>query len=252
MKIKINWEGRDEKFYQLKKLQFHSMNADDSQMHERLGYYLYRAMGVPAPRAVHAKVKINGQYNGLFALVEQIDGRFTQYNFDDGEGNVYKEVWPIQWNGQPQTPWKYLDHLKTNTDENPSIEIIDAFAKEIVAAESSELQAVIEKWMNLDEIIAYAAVDRTIRNDDGAFHWYCSGNFCEPHNFYWYEEPNNLKMHLIPWDLDNAFENIIQDVNPVIPIADDWGETRNDCNPFSYGGLGIPQKSAACDKLVAG
>ena len=35
MKIKINWEGRKDKFYQLTKLQFHSQNIDPSQMHER-------------------------------------------------------------------------------------------------------------------------------------------------------------------------------------------------------------------------
>ena len=37
MKVKINWEGREEKFYKLNKLQFHSQNLDPSQMHERLG-----------------------------------------------------------------------------------------------------------------------------------------------------------------------------------------------------------------------
>jgi hypothetical protein len=106
--------------------------------------------------------------------------------------------------------------------------------------------------MNIDNIIAYTAVDRTIRNDDGAFHWYCTGSVCSPHNFFWYEEPNNKKLHLIPWDLDNAFENIITDSNPVTPIADRWGATQNNCQPFSYGFFGLTQKSAACDKLTGG
>jgi len=38
----------------------------------------------------------------------------------------------------------------------------------------------------------------------------------------------------------------------VTPIADDWGETQNDCQPFSYGAFGIYQWSAACDKLIGG
>ena len=33
MKIKINWKG-DNKFYGMKKLQFHSQNLDKSKMHE--------------------------------------------------------------------------------------------------------------------------------------------------------------------------------------------------------------------------
>ena len=87
MKIKINWEGKSEKFYGLKKLQFHSMNNDDSQMHERVGYWLFRQMGVPAPRAVHARLNINGIYTGVYALVEQIDNRFIKESFDDKGGN---------------------------------------------------------------------------------------------------------------------------------------------------------------------
>lgn len=107
--------------------------------------------------------------------------------------------------------------------------------------------------MKIDEIIAYAVVDRTIRVDDGPFHWYCWGGNCSSHNFYWYEEPTERTLHLIPWDMDNAFENIISNENPVIPhIADAWGETRNNCQPFPYGSLQFMQRSAACDKLTEG
>ena len=252
MKVKINWENSDDKFYGLKKLQFHSMNNDDTQMRERLGYWLFRQMGVPAPRAVHSRLIVNGQYMGVFALVEQIDGRFTRYNYEDGEGNLYKEIWPLRDNGEPFSAQTYLDHLKTNEDESPTAEQMQQFAREVSEASDTELKAVVEKWMNIDEIMAYAAVDRTIRNDDGAFHWYCDGDGCAPHNFYWYEEPSAGTMHLIPWDIDHAFDNIIYDANPVTPIADGWGEITNDCEPFSSGFLGVRQRSAACDRLTAG
>lgn len=232
MKVKINWNGREEKFYGLKKLQLHSMNLDDSQMRERLGYWLFRQMGVPGPRAVHARLLINGEFAGLFALVEQIDGRLARYNFDDGTGNVYKEVWPINENGNAHPLSTYLNHLETNKDENPSAELIQAFGQEIAGAHDSTLQSVIAKWMNVPEIISYAVVDRTIRHDDGPFHWYCGGTDCSNHNYFWYEDPTAKKLHLIPWDLDNAFENIITNANPVTPIADDWGEISAGCAPF--------------------
>lgn len=252
MKVKINWEGSDSKFYGLKKLQFHSMNNDNSQMRERLGYHLFRTMGIPAPRAIHARLVINGEFMGLFALVEQIDGRFTRYHFDDGKGNLYKELWPLNHDSQPHTPSRYINALKTNEDENPSIALMQNFATEIATAEDTAVPDVIEKWMDIDKIITYAVVDRTIRNDDGAFHWYCNGGDCSPHNFYWYEETNREKLHLIPWDLDHAFENIITDINPVVAIADDWGQTRSNCQPYPYGFLQVRQRSAACDKLIAG
>lgn len=252
MKVKINWEGREEHFYGLKKLQFHSQNLDPSQMHERLGYSLFRQMGVPAPRSVHARLIINGEYSGVYALTEQIDGRFARYNFEDGKGNVYKEVWPLTMNGNVNNNAAFINALRTNEDENPSVEIIQSFAHEVKNAPESELQAVISASMNINEIISHAVVDRTIRNDDGPFHWYCGGGGCSNHNYYWYEEPTNQELHLIPWDLDNAFENIIQDGNPITPIKDEWGTMSNNCNPFNYGAFNSRQWSASCDKLTGG
>lgn len=254
MKIKINWEGREDRFYKLKKLQFHSMNNDPSQMHDRLGYHLFREMGVPAPRAVHAKLIINGKLNGLFALVEQIDGKFTDYHFDDENGNVYKEIWPLDSYGMPFTDQEYITALRTNEDDDPSVKLIKDFANALSETQNeNQTRNTLEEYLHLDKALAYAVVDRTIRHDDGPFHWYCGeGKPCASHNFYWYEEPTKKKLNLIAWDLDNAFDNIIVNSNPVTPIADNWGETRNDCEPYKYGWLQLEQWSAACDILTGG
>lgn len=251
MKVKINWKDREEKFYKLRKLQFHSQNNDPSQMHERLGYWLFREMGVPAPRSVHAKLKINDIYIGVFALTEQIDGRFVKRNFDDDEGNLYKEIWPLSMDGVPYSHSHYLNALKTNGDNNPNVDFIRNFGQKVADAEILEYRNVVEESMDIEEVISYVVVDRTIKHDDGPFHWYCFGDDCSNHNFYFYEEPNNKKLRLIPWDLDNAFENIIDNANPVTPIADDWGMISNDCKPFKHSFFGIEQWSASCDKLTA-
>jgi len=251
IKVKINWKDREEKFYKLKKLQFHSQNNDPSQMHERLGYWLFREMGVPAPRSVHAKLKINDRYVGVFALTEQVDGRFVKHNFDDDEGNLYKEIWPLSMDGVPYSNGEYINALKTNEDESPNVDFIRDFGQKVADSNMSQYKEIVEESMDIDEIISYVVVDRTIKHDDGPFHWYCFGDNCSSHNFYFYEEPNNKKLHLIPWDLDNAFENIINDSNPITPIADDWGETSNNCKPFKNSFFGIEQWSANCDKLTS-
>ena len=267
MKVKINWDDPDAEFFGLRKLQFHSQNLDQTLMHERLGYWLFREMGVPAPRSVHSRLVVNGEFVGLFALTEQIDGRFTRHNFEDGTGNLYKEVWPIRSNGEPKSNEEFYEGLKTNeNDDDLDMSQIISFSEQMATfrsldqielAETVEgMQEIMRSWMDIEEIISYAVVDRSIRNDDGAFHWYCSfeeanfGGECNNHNFYWYANPSTGKMHLIPWDLDNSFENILADSNPVTPVPDKWGEVRNDCAPFSYGMWNLTQKSAACDKII--
>ena len=254
MKVKINWKGRDEKFFNLKKLQFHSQNLDDSKLHERLGYWLFREMGVIAPRSVHARLNINGEFLGLYALTEQIDSQFVEYNFQDKTGNLYKEVWPIDFKGNLQTDQSLEKSLKTNEDEKFSFDIIKSFGEQILESKDEiDLKDVIISRMDVEKIMALIIVDRLIRNDDGPFHWYCDENeFCSNHNYYWYEDPSSKKLYLIPWDLDNAFENIIFSTNPVTPIADNFGETTNNCEPFEFGPWNIKQWSASCDKLTKG
>lgn len=259
MKVKINWEDSDDTFYEVKKLQFHSQNLDPTKMHERLGYWLFREMGVPAPRSVHARLIINGQFNGIYALTEQIDGRFTRENFDDGTGNLYKEIWPITNNGMPMPIEPLQGSLKTNEDEDPTFDVIQQFAQAVVDADNGTRPDVLRQWMNVDQALAYMVVDRTIANDDGILHFYCGGSEeeeiefgggCNSHNFYWYEDPTAELLHLIPWDLDNAFDNITGPANPVTPIKDKWGEKTNDCKPFAYGQWGLTQLSAACDPII--
>ena len=250
VKLKINWDGSDADFFGQRRLQFHSMNLDPSQMRDRLGYWLFREMGVPAPRAVHSRLLVNGEYVGLFLLVEQIDKRFIGANFDVDDGNLYKEVWPTNAGGMVQNDAAYEDALRTNEDDDPSFDIIGGFAEAIAAADEYAALDVLEQWTDVDETLRMLVVDRTIRHDDGIFHWYCLGE-CAPHNFYWYEDPSDDKLHLIPWDLDLAFENIEADINPITPVADDWGEITDGCKSFSYGAFGLPQRSALCDPVFA-
>jgi len=251
MKVKVNWDGSDARFYDLRKLQFHSQNRDASQMHERLGYWLFREMGVPAPRSVHARLIVNGEYIGLFAFTEQVDGRFARHHFDDGTGNIFKEVWPVDENGLAFHEAVLAGGLETN-EEDEAAPLLRAFGEALEAATTDdELRTASETFLDVDQMMSLIAVDRAIANDDGPLHFYCF-EACGNHNFYWYADPATRKLRLIPWDLDNAFENVVTDVNPVNPIADGWNETSHDCLPFAHGEAGFPQRSAACDPVFAG
>ena len=71
-------------------------------------------MGVVAPRSVHARLIINGEYYGVYALTEQIDEQFIAYNYKDASGNLYKEVWPLNYLGAATDQDEFLEKLKTN------------------------------------------------------------------------------------------------------------------------------------------
>ena len=121
-------------------------------MHERLGYWLFRSMGVEAPRSVHARLVINGEFIGLYALTEQIDGAFTDYHFDDKDGNLYKEVWPLNMNGEPMDSQSLITALKTNEDDNPSTDIISGFADKLYNGKESDIPNIISEYMDINKV----------------------------------------------------------------------------------------------------
>jgi len=248
MKVSFNWMDPEGRFYGLKKLNFHAMNSDTSQLRDRLGYWLFRQMGVPAPRSVHARLVINGKVEGLFAFVEQVDGRFTRSRFTEGgTGNLYKEVWPMHASEQT-----YITALETNETPAPNATKMLAFANALSAASDASLPMVLDAQMNRDIAMRYAAVDRTIANDDGAFHFYCnlpqaqgnnpgtSGN----HNYYWYEEAASNQLWVIPWDLDLSFlgETTLTRINTA------WNATGLTCGCSFFS----QQDPPACDRVIRG
>ena len=200
MKLKASEYDPDTRIYTLKRIQFHSMGNDATKMVERLSYWLFRQMGVFAPRLAHARLIINGEFQGLFAVVEQIDGRFVRERMPEGgEGNLYKEVWPVHSTEQP-----YLDALRTNRDEAPSAAKMVRFAADLAAADDSTWVQTLEAWTDVDMLVAKMAVDRAIEHWDGIVAWYCVGGPCFNHNYYWYESTVEDKVWMIPWDVDRA------------------------------------------------
>lgn len=243
LKLKFSEYDPERRFYGMKRLNLHAMTSDDSKMHDAIGYQLFRQYGVHAPRTAYARVVVNGELLGLYAVVEQIDGRFTRSRYPDGgEGNLYKEVWPLYDYPQP-----YRNALKTNEDENPNVDKMIRFAQALENADETAVESVLASWTDVDMLMRYMAVARLIDHWDGIVAWYCVDTPCTNHNFYWYESTSEDRFWLIPWDLDNTFD----EPSPIRTRygMPDWDEVDAPCNPIPifWGMGGLPP---ACDKLI--
>jgi spore coat protein H len=231
MKIDFDQYDSELRFYRLKKLNFQSYHYDDSYLKERLSYDLYRAMDIVAPRAAWALLRVNGDPQGLFGMVEDVDGRFTDNRWPDhGDGNLYKEAWP----GQTDDAW-LLAHLHTN-EELGQIAAFKAFSGAINAASEAELRPTLGSYMDLDYLARYMAVDDGVANFDGLTTFYTSGdpNWAGNHNYYIYEEAAD-HYTLIPWDLEAtlypsgfgnvpSWQTVPADCALTYPV---WGDGKN-------------------------
>lgn len=241
VKLAFDQVDPEARFFGLRKIQFHAMNNDPSMLRERLGYGLFREMGVPASRATHAVLRVNGVAD-IYAFVEVLDGRFTRSRFSEGgEGNLYKEVWPVH-----DSAAVYLNALETNEDEEPSVDRMLRF-KAALAEGADAARA----FVDLDVTARYMAVDRVIMNDDGAFHFYCimgaTGNnptIPGNHNYYWYEAEHADRLWIIPWDLDHS----MNDRGQLPHIASDWRSVASPDQCMCQGGFDGP--APGCDRVI--
>jgi spore coat protein CotH len=77
-------------FHHLPSLKLNSHIDDPALMRERLTYGLARSFGLAAPREVHARVVVNGQYLGLYGVEERVTKKFVKENFGGDSNQLYK------------------------------------------------------------------------------------------------------------------------------------------------------------------
>jgi hypothetical protein len=258
MKLDLDRHDDSARLDGLKKLNLHAMSADPSKMRERLGYSLYRDMNILAPRAVHARVYINGQYHGLFAAVEEVDGRFTANRFpQSGDGNVYKEIWPAEH----ITKADALDALRTNDDAKVAdVSDLLAFRDAVTASTEDNFSSKMAPFIDFDYLARFIVVNRAINDFDGVMSFYFGwGPPPANHNLYWYHDTESGHFMLIPWDLDKTFwypepnfwsDNAANGLN----IAPNWNVITKSCDGYTvwFDNLDKPYQVMAidCDPLM--
>src|SRR4051812_31531112 len=79
-----------QRFHGLTKIHLNNSVQDPSYLCEQLARELFISVGVPAPRAGHALVKLNDRNLGLYVLVEGANKQFVKRNFPNAtKGNLY-------------------------------------------------------------------------------------------------------------------------------------------------------------------
>lgn len=90
--LRINVDEFEDKakFWGLKDLTLNNMSLDPSMMHERLAYWVFRNAGIPASRANHLRLTVNGQLYGLYANVETVKKQIIARWYTDNTGPLFE------------------------------------------------------------------------------------------------------------------------------------------------------------------
>lgn len=236
MKLKLDEYVPGQRFFGLKRLNFNAYLHDDSRMKEKLAYDLFRAMGIVVPRSAWAVVRVNGESQGLFGMVEPVDGRFTADRWPaNPDGNLYKELWPTH-----ASDAQIAAALETN-EETADLSGYRGFAQAFMATDDASALPTLASYMDLDYVARFMAVEDAVVSYDGVTYFFTDRVNTNNHNYFVYEE-SPTRFTLIPWDVESTFWI---DPNHAAPH---WTVIPADCSttyPY-WGGLAY---APACDRV---
>lgn len=174
------------RFLGLEHLTLNNMVDDPTLVSEALGYELYRAVGVPAPRVGYAEVIVNGRAYGLYANVESVDGVFLERHFDDASGPLYEgeygcdlrseDVSGFELDAGPDGEREELGRLASAALAGPHVLFFGERAP-----------------LDTPEFLAYLATSAFLADTDGYRH---------SHNYRVYFEPRDQRWRFLPWGID--------------------------------------------------
>lgn len=212
LKLDFDRYVSDQTFLGLKALELDNFRQDAGMMKELLSMQLFQKMGVAAPRAIHARVFVNGEYLGLYAVLESIDKRFLKRVFHENDGYLFEYEWAdgyrLEWLGGDLT--RYAPMFKPQTHEDdPLADLYDPLAALIEAANHTgygEWEQAVSRYLDFDLFLAYVAVEAFLADHDGlAGDWGLD-------NFYLYRFEDSDRHQFIPWDKDVNFREVDRDV----------------------------------------
>jgi hypothetical protein len=212
----------ERRLYGLERLTLNNMNQDRSFLHERVGYELYRAMGVPTPRAMHTRLFVNDELWGLYLHVESIDRRFLSRWFDSNDGMLYEGTYWCDLLPENVPPDDQDTHCLTRKfHDGPcktqpagadplDYSLLRDMVNRVAAIPDGQFYAQIHDIFEFDTLLTSWAVDATIAHWDGY-------EYDIMNNYRVYHDPATDRWSLIPTGIDQTF--------------------RDDLDPFDVSGI---------------
>ncbi|HAM71728.1 MAG TPA: hypothetical protein DCM86_08810 [Verrucomicrobiales bacterium] len=189
-----------QKFHGLDKLHLNNSVQDPSYTTELLCGELFLAAGVPAARAGHAVVELNGRRLGLYVLKEGFGKNFLKRHFSNPRGNLYdggflreisepmERISGIEPTGQPE---------------------VAALVKACEIPDERERLAALEKRLDVDRFLSFIAMEMMV--------WHWDGYLMKKNNYRVYHDPDSDKISFFPHGMDQMFW---QANGPVFPQAE--------------------------------
>ena len=211
--LRIDFDRFEEKqkFLGLKSTMLKANNADASMMRERLTMRLFERLEMPAPRETYARLFINGEFFGLYNLVESIDKSFLERVFKEDSGYLYEwepalAGYRFEYLGEDPAIYSPVMFDPVTHEKDPDPRPIVDMVRAINQSSDAELVNAISPFLDLRTFVKHIAVQAYMAEYDGVL-----GDH-GMNNFHVYRFAGASLHTLMPWDADLTFIHIERDL----------------------------------------
>lgn len=206
LKVEFDKYVPAQEYYGYKSLVVDNLTQDASMLRERLSFLVFEAMGIAAPRNAHARLTVNGQYWGLFALVEPVSKPFLEARLGEKSGTLFDYEWsfPYDFSWLGSQPSEYVPlpfQPQTNETRADVATGLVAFVRAINEEPDATFLAAMAGRLDVDRFLTHVAIENAIAEGDGIV-----GNQ-GLNNFYLYEYGARNRFVFVPWDKDSTFRS---------------------------------------------
>ncbi len=171
IRLDFNRYESSQTFLSLKSLGLKNNEQDASQIKDRIVMEVFARLGVPVPRDVSATVYVNGDYYGLFSVVEPVDKDFLQRAFKENDGYLYSynDTTNYHFEYLGADPSLYVPRFfepQTHTN-NPKADQIVAMIRTMNTASDADFAKAMAPYINLSFFMKELAIEDFMAETDG-------------------------------------------------------------------------------------
>ena len=201
IEIDFNRYVPSQEYYGYKRLVLDNLVQDPSLLRERLSFAVFEAMGIAAPRNAFAKLYVNGEYWGLYDLVEKVSKPFLKARLGEESGALFNYqwdgAWDFSWIGDDPSLYVPVPFEPETNETDPNV--ADPLVRFILAVNDAPNAAAIEPWLDTNRFLTHLAVENALAERDGIL------GDQGLNNFYLYQYGGKDRFVFIPWDKDSTF-----------------------------------------------
>ena len=206
LKVEFDKYVPAQEYYGYKSLVLDNLTTDASMLRERLSFLVFEAMGIASPRNAFARLTVNGEYWGLFSLVEPVSKPFLEARLGEKSGTLfdYEWVYPyyFAWLGPATVNYVPLPFQPETNEEKPDVATgLVAFVQALNETSDASLVSALGSRLDVDRFLTHVAVENALAEADGIV------GDQGLNNFYLYEYGSKNRFVFIPWDKDNTFRS---------------------------------------------